>query len=873
MKAFLSSKPKIGLMFVILLLSGGLILLWLYYPWQAEKVEITSQGNEQFGLAFISAPDNSADTARYEGALNVGVHWDRWPLYWHWVAEGGYVGSHEGGEHDYDTLILEEIEQGLQPLVILLGTPEDKASSLSLEDLAEADENADSISSAILPPISLNQPIFLDGTDDPDEGKEINPDNAWAAFVYATVMRYRPGGTLAQTHNWAEGLGVRHWEVWNEPDYDLFWRGTQAEYARLLEVAYKSIKVADPEATVVLGGIAFYEKPNWLTEFFRLALQDADQAYFDVLSIHHYWSIYNSEARLNDIQALLNFYGLSNIPIWVTESGVSVWDDYPATAYEVGPDTPLRGTMEEQAAYLVQHPALAFYHGVERYFHFMLHDDCGDGPSSAYGLRQNFSPHACNPAQGQARPAYAAYQLVTEKFRNLVPLWRQRTADIDQIAFYDPTNQARVLVLWATQGITSTAFITATGSQADLYWIDTASPVEIKTQTNRKQETLSPEQEVYQLVLPPATRQDATAPDNPDYHIGGRPVVLIEQDNVAPRSIVNSLPLTRASTFLVTWQGQDRGSGIASYDLWVGEDDEEFVPWLTDTTSTQAEYQGEAGHTYRFAVRARDRAGNEEAIPTEAQALTEVLEAKVSVSGVVLGPNGQAVPNAVVIFAENGIDKQRTVRPTEDGVWTTSPLLLGGYDFQVGAFGYGQWPAPRSLQLEETEASLLLTMPPRENVILSGDFEGRRVWRHWGWAGQVDRYFQAFDGQYAARLGSGQGEDITCPDSGKKGQRWFIQQAVTVPDTDQSWLSFVYKVETEQADSNTAWLEVSLVQDNNRYLLIPAGELWQAQDWTLTALNLSHWRDQNLAVHFRVVHCGVQSFVVTLDRVSLGVVE
>ena len=62
------------------------------------------------------------------------------------------------------------------------------------------------------------------------------------------------------------------------------------------------------------------------------------------------------------------------------------------------------------------------------------------------------------------------------------------------------------------------------------------------------------------------------------------------------------------------------GSGIASYDVWVGQDNEPLELWLADTTATQAEYTGEAGHTYRFATRARDRAGNEEAIPTQAQA-------------------------------------------------------------------------------------------------------------------------------------------------------------------------------------------------------------------------------------------------------------
>ena len=47
-------------------------------------------GNDRFGIAFINGPDHPADEIRYTGALVTGARWNRWPLYWHWVAEGGY---------------------------------------------------------------------------------------------------------------------------------------------------------------------------------------------------------------------------------------------------------------------------------------------------------------------------------------------------------------------------------------------------------------------------------------------------------------------------------------------------------------------------------------------------------------------------------------------------------------------------------------------------------------------------------------------------------------------------------------------------------------------------------------------------------------
>lgn len=87
-----------------LLLAAGLAWLALRF-WPGETV---TPGNERFGLCFISAPDALADEARYQGALAAGARWDRWPLYWNWVDEGGYSGQHQGGRHDYDRLVGDE---------------------------------------------------------------------------------------------------------------------------------------------------------------------------------------------------------------------------------------------------------------------------------------------------------------------------------------------------------------------------------------------------------------------------------------------------------------------------------------------------------------------------------------------------------------------------------------------------------------------------------------------------------------------------------------------------------------------------------------------------------------------------------------------
>lgn len=847
---------SIALAVILIVLLG-----WTIYRLLTRPAPIA---NDRFGLAFISSPDHLADEARYQGALAAGARWDRWPLYWHWVAAGGYTGPHEGGQHDYDTLVVEEIEHGLTPLVILMGTPPEEAQpAVAPAPTVEADlplrETPIEVSTATLPPTSLDQPIFADGTDNPAPGKAVNPANAWAAFVTATVERYRPGGELARRQGWAAGVGIRHWEIWNEPDYDLFWRGSVGEYYRLLEVAYKTIKAADPTATVALGGLAFYEQPGWLGEFLRQTGGDPDRAYFDVFSMHHYWSIYNSEARLQESRALLDAFGLAETPIWITESGLAVWDDYPATAHDVNPDTPWRGTMAEQSAYLIEHAALAFYYGAERYFHFMLHDDCGDGPSTAYGLRQNFDDSVCSPAEGALRPAYAAYQLAAEQFHDLIPLWRERNNEQDRLAFYRPADQARVLVAWATQGMTVTTTISATGDSATLYRID-------PHQRNFRLETaLSPAAERYTLTLPPATNQNAFDPEDSGYHIGGSPVVLVERDTRPPETVIAPLPPSSPPTFVVTWQGQDRGSGIAGYEVWVGRDEEELTIWLPEITETQAEFAGEIGHAYRFAVRARDRASNQAAAPTTTQASTEIIDGA-TLSGVVLGPDGQLVPDATVTITGGATQLSLVTTPTGD--WSIA-LLPGAYDVQAAAPGFAGWPAPRSITVDASGA-ITLTVAPADNRLSSGDFEGSEVWDVWNWTGQVDQTNDALDGQAAVRLGRGRGEATRCA-RGRSGQQWLLQQTVDLAHTTAPTLSFWYNITAPNAKVDDARLAVNVMTGSGRlHRLTPPVEGWRLGRWAFTTFDLSAWRGETVVVQFDVVRCSEQAFTVALDRVAVG---
>jgi hypothetical protein len=74
-------------------------------------------------------------------------------------------------------------------------------------------------------------------------------------FIANTVTRYKDAP-----------YGIKHWEIINEPDYAAAdgdsmgfgcWGKQGAQYAQMLAQAYRTVKSADPEATVILGGLAY----------------------------------------------------------------------------------------------------------------------------------------------------------------------------------------------------------------------------------------------------------------------------------------------------------------------------------------------------------------------------------------------------------------------------------------------------------------------------------------------------------------------------------------------------------------------------------------------------------------------------------------
>lgn len=112
----------------------------------------------------------------------------------------------------------------------------------------------------------------------------------FATFARAAVVRYAP-------------KGVRHYEIWNEPNISAFWKPAPnpARYTELLKAAYRSIKSGDASVQVLAGAFSpkgGYNDPQCGTggttvdinplNFLEQMYANGAKGYFDALSHHPY---------------------------------------------------------------------------------------------------------------------------------------------------------------------------------------------------------------------------------------------------------------------------------------------------------------------------------------------------------------------------------------------------------------------------------------------------------------------------------------------------------------------------------------------------------------------------------------------------------
>lgn len=250
----------------------------------------------------------------------------------------------------------------------------------------------------------------------------------WGNYVYQTVARY--GRDRKQ---------IKYWEIWNEENLRKYGYEntiyTVKDYVRVLDTARAAAKAADPQAVIVLGGVASiwsdipspedYDIATYLRQLYDAGGWNS----FDVLAIHPYnpgapeaasWrrdQTLDFEGELRQVDALLQEFG--NKPVWITEMG---WSS-SRSAYAV--------SETDQAAFMVRMYLVAMAHpSVQRVFWYDLRNDTDpnapyDQPvlnngeiQFHYGLLRRTYP--LDPNRNELRkPIFAAYRTMTSIFQGM----------------------------------------------------------------------------------------------------------------------------------------------------------------------------------------------------------------------------------------------------------------------------------------------------------------------------------------------------------------------------------------------------------------------------------------------------------------------
>lgn len=261
-----------------------------YYTYPA-STNSQSLGNK----TGVSVGDNlaSLSDAELENALtgmdNLGVKWIRFDMAW------DLVQRNDANHYDwsrYDRMIAAANRHGLNMLPILAYTP-----TWARQQACAAD--------------------FQCAPADP---------NKFAAFAHEAAIRYAP-------------LGIKTWEIWNEPNINAFWLPSPnaTAYTDLLKASYTAIKNADPQAKVISGGLSPAENtPGHIAprDFLTAMYLSGAKNYLDAVGYHPYsfpalpgsifsWSGWSQMSDLNpSMRSIMIANGDGDKQIWATEYGV-----------------------------------------------------------------------------------------------------------------------------------------------------------------------------------------------------------------------------------------------------------------------------------------------------------------------------------------------------------------------------------------------------------------------------------------------------------------------------------------------------------------------------------------------------------------------
>ncbi|HLT18502.1 MAG TPA: hypothetical protein VKZ96_03515 [Thermomicrobiales bacterium] len=238
----------------------------------------------------------------------------------------------------------------------------------------------------------------------------------WVDYVESVVTRYKGR--------------IRYYQLWNEPNLEGEWGGLPidpAGYFELLKSGYETIKRVDPDAVVLLAGLAPTDQRGPVNVSELIYLQDlydlgaAD--YFDIAAAMVYgygYSPYdrrvefprNNFSRVIQVREIMERNGDAGKPLWAVEYGwVALPDDWEGEPSPWGEPV----SRETQAEYLIEGYIRAQrewpWMGVMAVWTFRFarppdHEDERANPTRGFALvEHDFTPYPAYEALKAAAPA------------------------------------------------------------------------------------------------------------------------------------------------------------------------------------------------------------------------------------------------------------------------------------------------------------------------------------------------------------------------------------------------------------------------------------------------------------------------------------
>ncbi len=444
-----------------LMLSPLLILLILLAP--AERGAAQSPADPRFGLVNAYEAGPQAVAASGAGWEVVLLRWDA--IQPHAPTEWGIPPEVEEG-------LFEARAAGREVVGVLVGTP------------AWATDGQ--------PGTGVPRGLYLPVND---------PQNLWAAFVRQAVSYFA-------------ARGINRWVVWHNPDVPSGavgseWDGSLEDYYQLVKTAYLVARSANPNAQVHLGGVGY--DPGWFARFLDVVLKDptapANNYYFDVATLHLYYSVEQIYTLMQNHFYVMQQKGLPLKEVWINETNARPAIDPQTYAAGKAFRQHANITLEQQAAFIVQAYALGFAaNRGARIAVYRLVDNLEEDNGEAFGLLR---------ADGSERPAFRAYQLVTREFSGFVYARRVSEETHPLIDYVRLTFEDKVThVAWARTERNATLIIPARSEQATLLDLE------------GHRWLVRPQDGVYRVVVEGA---ECTDPQE-GCLIGGAPWLLVEEE-------------------------------------------------------------------------------------------------------------------------------------------------------------------------------------------------------------------------------------------------------------------------------------------------------------------------------------------------------